>query len=364
MNWASLLITLAAIFDTAAAPAPVVQVRPAPLRIASFHAGSVRCGGSEEIPVRAVAPLPVAAAVAEPAEPIRFGFRIDQEGRPLSIRQTGGTANPALDTRDLVPAMIAWRFAPGAERSDCDIAFTVRFESVAAADKALLYRYAALGRMQMPDGGGGALVREAFSRLRPRGTTCMTDPVPREPINLPYQSIPEIPGGISFSFFSYDVDAQGRPAHLRLLHSSGNRMLDMAGDIALGRAVFPAQPRTGCLYYFYRYSTEAAPAPALTPIDLHPAGSACAGAISDQVATRFQMRYPIEFTRRPAEGWVVFSYDVETSGAVGNIRILESEPAARFGEEVSRAAAVLRVDPISSAQRGCVQRVRFQLPPR
>jgi TonB family protein len=365
MNRAAFLVPLAALSEIAAAPPspPVPQVSQSPMRIASFQAGAVRCGALEKIPIRAVAPLPVAAAIAEPGEPVRLAFRIDQEGRPLSIRQIG-PAYPALDLRDLAPALAAWRFEPGAGQSDCEIAFTVRLNSVESAEDALLYRYAALGRMQFPDSSGGALVGQAFVRLRPQGSNCVPDPAPREPISLPFQSIPELPGGMSYSFFSYDVDAQGTPVHIRLLNSSGNGMLDMSGDIAVGRARFPPRPRTGCLYYFYRHSTEAASAPAQPPVDFHPAGSACADDISREVATRFRMRYPVEFMRRPAEGWVVFTHDVERSGALANIRILASEPAARFGEEVLRAAAEVRVDASPNAQRGCVQRVRFVLPRR
>jgi TonB family protein len=331
------------------------------MRIASFHAGPVRCGGVEAVPVRALAPLPVAAAVAESDDPVGFGFRIDNDGRPVGIHRIGGNADPALDLRDLAPALTAWRFEPGAGQSDCEIAFIVRLDRVESADEALLYRYAALGRMQMAGSSGAALVGQAFARLRPLGSTCIVDPVPREPINLRFQSIPEIPGGMSYNVFSYDVDGQGLPVHIRLLNSSGNRLLDMAGDVALGRARFPAQPRTGCLYYFYRHSTESAPGPARPPIDLHPADAACADDISRQVATHIRIRYPAEFTRRPAEGWVDFTHDIETSGALANVRIVDSEPAARFGEEVLRAAAEVRLGAIPRAQRGCVQRVRFAL---
>jgi TonB family protein len=364
MNRVVFLVALAALLETGAAPpqplAPARQAELSAMRIASFRAGPVRCGGFEKVPIRAVTPLPTAAAVAEP-EPIRFRFRIDQEGRPLGIRQIGGPANPALDISDLAPALVAWRFEPGAGQTDCEIAFTVQLDTVEGADEALIYRYAALGRMQIPGGNGGALIGQAFARLRPSGSTCTADPVPRAPIDLRFQSIPEFPGGMSYSFFSYDVDGQGRPVHIRLLNSSGNRLLDMEADVAIGRARFPPRPRTGCLYYFYRVSTRAVPAPTEPPADVPATSAACADDIPRQVAAHFRMRYPVEFMRRPAEGWVVFSYDVATSGELGNIRIVASEPAARFGEEVSRAAAEVRVSAIPGAQRGCVQRVRFLL---
>jgi hypothetical protein len=364
MNRTVFPVTLAVLLEVGAAPPPVPQAQPSAMRIASFHAGPVRCGALEEVPVRAVTPLPTAAAVAGPGEPIRFGFRIDQDGRPLSIRQIGGPADPALDIRDLAPALAAWRFEPGPGQPDCEVSFTVQLDGVETADEALLYRYAALGRMQIPGGSGDALIGQAFARLRPRGSTCIADPIPREPINLRFQSIPEVPGGMSYDFFSYDVDWQGRPIHIRLLNSSGNRLLDMEGDIAIGRARFEARPRIGCLYYFYRFSTERAPPPPLPPIDLQPASAACGGDIQRQINALVQMQFPIEFMRRPTEGWVVFSYDVAPSGELRNIRILASEPAARFGEEVSRAATAVRLTQIQTEQHDCFQRVQFRLPRR
>ena len=360
MNPAHFLVALAALVGAGTASQPPIV--PVALRIASFHATQVRCGATEMVPVRALVPLPVAAALAEPGDAIRFGFRIDQEGRPLSIRQIGGPASAALDTRDLAPALAAWRFEPGAAQEDCEIAFAVRLDSVDGPDESLVLRYAALGRLQIPGGSGGALINQAFARLRRPGSTCTPDPVPREPLTLPFQSVPEIPGGNSYSFFSFDVDADGRPVHIRLLDSSGNRALDIEGDVAIGRARFPAQPRTGCLHYFYRNSVERVAAPVEPRSDLYQQGTGCSDETHHKVGALIRLRYPVEFVRRPAEGWVVFSYDVAPSGALDNVRILASEPAARFGEEVSRAAAEVRMK--GRAQHGCIQRVRFALPGR
>lgn len=342
--------------------APPAGAQAPMLRIASFQAGPVRCGALELVPTRAVAPLPVATAAAAPRDPIRFGLRIDREGRPLSIRRLGGPVDAALDIRDLAPALTAWRFEPGAGEEGCEIAFDVRLDSVEEADPALLYRYAALERMQFAD-GSGALLAQTFARLRLPGSTCTPDPVPSKPIEFDYQSIPEVLGGISYSFYGFDVDGDGRPVHVRLLSSSGNRSLDVAGDIAIGAARFPPQPRSGCLHYFYRNSTQIAPPPD-GPDDFRQGGPACAEKIWRQVATHFRMGYPPEFIRRPAEGWVTFTYDIGPAGTLDNVRILASEPAARFGEEVLRGAAEVRVSGIPSAQHGCAQRVRFQFPPR
>jgi hypothetical protein len=335
---------------------------PPPPVIASFQSGPVRCGDGERVPVRHLAPLPVAVRLAGPVAPVRFRFRIDAEGRPLGIGQAGAAADPQLDVRDLAPALAAWRFA-AREAAACEVSFAVRLDSIETADDALLYRYAALNRMQVPGSNGGALVGQAFARLRLPGSTCVPDPRPREPIVLRTRAIPEVPGGISYSFFSYDVDASGRPVHIRLLSSSGNRALDLQGDVTLGRARFPARPRSGCLYYFYRYSTENVPPPPAPPTaDFQPASMRCEDDVPRRVGQLFRMRFPIEFTRRPAEGWAIFTFDVAASGELRNVRIVASEPAAGFGEEVLRAATGVRLADVAGPQRGCVSRVRFLLP--
>ena len=346
-------------------PLPVIVPSPSPPnRIASFQSGPVRCGDGERIPVRHLAPLPVATRLAGPIAPIRLRFRIDANGRPLGIGQVGAPADPLLDVRDLAPALAAWRFA-AREAAACEVSFQVRLDSVEAADDALLYRYAALNRMQIPGSDGGALVHEAFARLQLPGSTCAADPVPREPIVLRTRAVPEVPGGISYSFFSYDVDASGRPVHIRLLSSSGNRALDFQGDIALGRARFPPRPRSRCLYYFYRYSTEKVPPPPQPPMsDFLPAAARCEDDVPRRVGQLFRMQFPIEFTRRPAEGWAIFTFDVAASGELRNVRIAASEPAERFGEEVLRAAPAVRLADVAGAQRGCLSRARFVLPTR
>jgi hypothetical protein len=332
-------------------------------RLASFRSGPVRCGNAERVPVRFVAPLPIAAALAGPVAPLRFRFRIDQEGRPLGIAPTGDPTDPRLDVRDLAPALAAWRFAAGDAASDCETSFSVRLDSVETADEELLYRYAALNRMQIPGSNGGALVRPAFARLQLPGSTCTRDPVPREPIAPPFQSVPEIPGGISYSFLRYDVDASGRPVHIRLLSSSGNRALDVLGDNALGRARFPPLARSGCLHYFFRFSTERVPPPPVPRMgDFRPDSAKCDDDVPRRVGMLFRMEFPIEFVRRPAEGWAIFTYDVAASGELRNVRVAASEPAARFGEEVLRAAPTVRLADVPRAQRGCVSRVRFVLP--
>ncbi len=364
----ALALVVASVQPGAPAPPPIVRMAPVDrpaLRLASFHPGEVRCGGVVRRAIRSQIPLPTAVALGEDMSPPAIGlrFRIDTHGRPLSIRPDGARVHPRLDVRDLQPALAAWRFEPGAAAAECAVDFAVRLDSVASADLGLLYRYAALNRMQMP-GPGGALVRAAFERLTPAGSNCVRPP-PREleRRDPDYQSIPEVPGGISYSFYGFDIDAAGRPAHIRLLSSSGNRELDLRGDFAVGSARYAPAARHGCTYYYFRYSTEVVkPPPAPAPRDFRPADSDCPDRAHLPPEQTARLQFPMEFSRRAAEGWAILVYDIAANGEVRAPRIAASEPAAAFGEQVLNALEGANVGKPPRAFRGCVARIRFDLP--
>jgi protein TonB len=52
---------------------------------------------------------------------------------------------------------------------------------------------------------------------------------------------------------------------------------------------------------------------------------------------RTQPNYPIVAQQRGLEGWVLLKYDVDTSGALSNIDVLDSEPRRIFDKEAVRA---------------------------
>lgn len=74
--------------------------------------------------------------------------------------------------------------------------------------------------------------------------------------------------------------------------------------------------------------------------------------------------YPRAFSRRGIEGAAVIGYDTAPWGAVGNVSVLGSEPDEAFGDTARNALSNARVVESDSGRRGCVQRVKFKLPPK
>ncbi|GAA4362809.1 energy transducer TonB [Kangiella marina] len=52
---------------------------------------------------------------------------------------------------------------------------------------------------------------------------------------------------------------------------------------------------------------------------------------------RTQPNYPIVAQQRGLEGWVLLTYDVDTSGTLSNIAVIDSEPRKIFDKEAVRA---------------------------
>lgn len=52
---------------------------------------------------------------------------------------------------------------------------------------------------------------------------------------------------------------------------------------------------------------------------------------------RTQPNYPMVALQRGLEGWVLLRYDVDTSGSLSNIRVMDSEPRRIFDKEAMRA---------------------------
>ncbi|GAA4350637.1 energy transducer TonB [Kangiella taiwanensis] len=52
---------------------------------------------------------------------------------------------------------------------------------------------------------------------------------------------------------------------------------------------------------------------------------------------RTQPNYPIMAQQRGLEGWVLLTYDVDTSGTLSNIAVMDSEPRKIFDREAMRA---------------------------
>lgn len=345
-------------------PPPIVTTAPNPIpALTAYRAGEARCGGTAQKPLLTEAPLPTGTFVA-PGEvlkplPIKLGFRIDATGRPLSIKAPiGGAYGP-----DVPAAFAAWRFAPGAERSDCEIEFAPVTAPVSTADLATVHRYLALLGAQR-QGPHPAVGRAAFERAKPPGD-CL-DPPPNVRLRAypAFEAIPQPPGTMSYSFLQFDIDSKGRPTNIRVVTSDGNAALDRQSADAIARSRFEPAARRGCNYPYYRRQPEPMKAPEAPSADAFRPEAATCPKEQGPWASMPKLTFPPEFGRRAIEGWAVIGYDLAPWGATGNVRVLASEPADAFGLQAVRIVAQARRAPAASGYAGCTTLVRFVLPLR
>lgn len=325
-----------------------------------FVPAEVRCAGLPVTPRLAVRPVPV-VVYSPPAVPGRMtlDFRIDETGRPLSIGAPKSDRYFHLDTSDVAPALAAWRFAPGAARTACTIAFALEATPVATAPAALVHRAFALPHSRQP---GELALRD---RLRADNGDCAKPRYPAVRVRAypAFDRIPQAPGSASYAMVGFDIDASGKPRNLHIQSSDGNAALDRAAIKAVRDLRFAPGARKGCNYPYHRRQNQPMPAPMLPPTkDFQPAGSTCppsAMRITELSASDF----PAPFGRRSIEGVAIIGYDVAPWGAVGNVKVLASEPAAAFGEVAQRV--ITRGTPgdeVGNGLAGCVARIVFRLP--
>ncbi len=341
---------------------------PPPPQLLLLRAGEARCNGRVERPVLAEQPSPEIVTsgpfAVSSGQTLRLTFRIDQSGRPLSISEPAG-ANPWIvaSARDALPAFAGWRFAPGAERTDCEISFGVDFVPVADASLSDLHRLLTLGQTS------GAPRRAAWERALPPGSTCFSPgPSVRSQAFPAWETIPQAPGTASYSLVGFDIDARGRPIHLRIADSSGNAELDRQSLDAVRQSRFAPEARRGCTFPYWRRPTEPVAAPAMPEEEALRAPDANCPRDGQPWAQQPQQVFPSTLQRRYLEGWAVLSYDVAPWGELGNIRVLAAEPVARFGTHAVSLLRSARQHP-GAGKTGCTYRFRFllrrdgQLPP-
>ncbi|WP_010186931.1 TonB family protein [Sphingomonas sp. PAMC 26605] len=351
-------------------PPPVELIGAAPqhvVSVASFRPGPVLCGGSPVAAVALAQPFPITherwnAAPAPPpgALDYRFSFTLDADGRPGTIRRI----NPAsplgfyLDSNDLAPALAASRFAPGSPGRRCTIAFTLQLDPVETAPLARLYEIESLTVQPLPP--------EIAGRTHPAGSTCPRGPGGYRRLNNPaFETIGNASRSFAWSYLSYDTDPRGTVRGVRLLGSSGNAALDKASIRAVSADRFaPGPGYRGCIYHFYKTGGDILPAPmpADTPAET---GDMPACRVDDATLKRLlgSSAYPAAFARRRIEGFAAVRYDTAPWGAIGNVAVLVSEPDEAFGAAARAGLSQAHVAPSPVGHSGCVQRIRFRLPP-
>lgn len=352
-------------------PALSVPAPPVPGRnvdIVMFQAGKVVCDGQAIAGTAPVRPFSTAViwygSTRERAVPAtyRLGFAIDENGRPATIHREGPQTYPGyyINTSDLAPSLAVSRFPGGAARRHCSVAYTATSTPVATAPLPALYELAS-----MPEPAAG--LEELLDRVRPSGSDCPRGPGPYRRLNQPaFETIAQPPGTWSWTFLAYDVDTRGKPTNVRVLASAGNPALDRASVKALAANRFaPGPGYRGCIYHFYRNGPSLDAAPEL------PSGTAADN--GDLPACRIDPKtiqsllqgsaYPQAFSRRRVEGVAAISYDTAPWGAIGNVKVVASEPDEAFGEAVRNAVSGARVVESDAGHRGCFRRIRFKLPP-
>lgn len=362
------------------APPPTVTVQSPPVitvtpgvgepAIARFIPNSPTCGGVAEETVFQEEPIP-AGLLEAPGAPSRslpdllsFSFRVAADGRPVSIKSSASNVYP-LDTRDVAAALATWRFQPGKEREECQIGFTVRRELVREADVHSLYRYLAL---QRPGTAGFSPIvgKAAFERTKPAGSDCGAAPRAnvREQHHPAFENIPQAPGTLSFSFMTFDIAPSGSTENVRLAGSSGNAELDRQALAALGKWRFGPLKKAGCTFFYFRQQNDPLPPPEpRPPAAYRPSKSTCTEGVPAWRSIPTQT-FPPAFQRRFIEGWAVIGYDIAPWGEAGNVKILASEPAEDFGKQAARMIAGATKPAGSAGFSGCVQFVRFKMPPQ
>jgi TonB family protein len=340
---------------------------PAEPVIVRFRPGPPTCARAAEVPVVREEPFPTARYGLRPSDAQADGtmtlrFRIAADGRPLGIVEERAANMLPVNATDVAPAFSAWRFRPGSERGNCEIRFTVEARSVSETAPETLYRFLALHPISgqpLERAAGTAAIR----RIRPDGSNCSE---PRPNIRLQaypsFELIPQARGTLSYSFLTYDIDADGEPENVHLVGSAGNAELDRQSLAAIARSRYQPGRRSGCVHYFYRSETAPTPAPAAPAEQAARLESATCPKDLPEWAFMPSLIFPPAFNRRGVEGWAMIRYDLAATGETRNIEIVSAEPAASFGEYALRIVRTARRQSADRDYVGCTERVIFQIP--
>ena len=331
---------------------PVVIGGPAiSQKIITWRTGPILCDGTARVSALLPEPGPDTGwTEGRGLGPVTFAFAIDEAGRPHAI-------NPrtliAPFSADLEPTLAAAQFKPGAPAQHCEITYTPTFTDSNSAPVDALIDLSLFPPRYPP------VPAASFVRIRPAGSDCFApQPVPRTRVYPDFKAIPQASGTRSWTVVGFDLDSQGRPQRVTISHSTGNQALDAAAAKAVAQSRFEPGARRGCQAPFWR-TGNVLPAPPV-PDALQPsARSNCTQ------TTTWKRRpnpvFPDSFRRRAVEGWAVVGYDIASWGALGNLRIIASEPASEFGEAALRAMQVAKTEPGPQERIGCVTVVRFKL---
>lgn len=341
---------------------PVVTVPPAPPVVPSWRAsqqmlswnpGEVRCDGVA-VDGTAVRRPAVEMAVLDPQrnKAMSYRFAIDATGRTRSIVRENGEPTPF--GQDVGPALAASRFPAGAKRENCQISYAPKFDPLRSAPIADLVAYSIHPT-------GQKLPQEGWDRFGTPGN-CRDKPRPSTLLRAypDFSKVRSTPGARDWSLVAYDTDAEGRPIDARIAHGTGNAELDAAAVEAVRASRFTGGARTGCLYPYWRAAGKLAAPGRPAEEQMRPANAVCPAKV--EWATRPTTYYPPAYRKRGIEGWAIVSFDIAPWGEVSNVKVLDAQPSADFGQQATFIVRSGRVAPSAQGASGCVETVKFMMP--
>ena len=331
------------------APRPLGYTPPVRM-VQRWMPSDARCGNAV-VPVAQILRPGAALVWGQPKSVAQtYRFRIDATGRPMSIARV--TTEWAMGVDDIAPSLAASRFDLTGAQAACEITYTPDLKTLADAPVEDLVSYSMTRQ-------NGPLPREGWARIRPVDGDCVREPrtLWLNAVYPDYAKLPGTPGVRDWSMVGYDLDAKGRPRHVRHVMGTGNAALDQAARAALSRSRLTNGPRHGCLNPYVR-KPDRLPAPAdVDPETVRPAGATCTR--DGDWDRKPVLTYPENFNRRSIEGWALIGFDVAPWGATGNLRVLASEPAQEFGERAMQIVGAATKAKSATGATGCVERVRF-----
>lgn len=286
-------------------------------------------------------------------------FKVDPEGRAHDIRPDGPAVILAgAMNEEAQAALAAWRFAPG-EARDCSMTLRHAVRPLAEASHDELLRYYAVARSH------GELRDLVGQKLGGDGADCSANARNgRAARNVAYPDFSvgrrPPPGGRAWTVVRWDVDTEGRARDVEIIGSSGDVDLDAEARRAVEQTVLQhGAPMKGCVYSFNRRG-PALPAPAMPDLPPDPLQN-CPAALLDQFAVRAEGQ-PRAFRERNLEGWARIRFDLASWGAVGNVEVIDAQPAAALGETAAMLTRTGRGPSGHIAGIRCVKTFRFQNP--
>lgn len=357
-----LLTSLAALALGASAsqPVPVRAVRASPrksprvLQIMSWDAGEVTCANGATFAADTIPPRIPDRTFRPPENQSRviYSFTLGEDGQALSIREADGYSLP-LYGADLAPALAAAQFSPQSRATICEVTFTQTKTPYTKAPLADLVTHLIHSRRRpLPRNTWERFVTGNCSDARKRQLERHTPD---------YRKLSKLPGDNQWVMISYDIDEEGVPTRFETIGTSGNPALEAASRTALSDSRWvDGDPRTGCWRYDFTAADviEAPQAPDLAQYGQWP--DQCEA--DDRWARKPRLTYPKPFERRGIEGWAVFRYDVASWGEIGNVELLDAQPANAFGEAGKKVLMSAEYNKVEGGLTGCVEKVIFRLP--